>query len=69
MNNIIFNDCEYRYLDDNDKLSCKNKQGSDIACDNCQENIHLNCDNFNAKKDFGTWYRVANVSGFCKIVE
>ena len=42
MNNIIFNDCEYRYLDDNDKLSCKNKQGSDIACDNCQENIHLN---------------------------
>ena len=31
MNDIIFNDCEYRYLDDNDELSCKNKEGTDTA--------------------------------------
>lgn len=32
-------------------------------------NRHTGQYTFNAKKDFGTWYRVANVSGFCKIVE
>ena len=42
MNDIIFNDCEYRYLDDDDVLSCKNKQGADIGCDNCQEKTVFN---------------------------
>ena len=62
MNNIIFKDCEYRYLDDKDELSCKNKQGNDIGCDNCQENIHLNCDNFNPKKDFCLKFFRDNIS-------
>ena len=39
MNDVIFKDCDFRYLDDNDELSCKNKQGTEIGCDNCQENI------------------------------
>ncbi len=32
-------------------------------------NRHTGLYTFNAKKDFATWYRVANVSGYCKIVE
>ena len=62
MNNIIFNDCEFRYLDDNAELCCENKQGFDIKCDNCQENIHLNCDNFNPKKDFCLKFFRDNIS-------
>ena len=62
MNDIIFKDCDFRYLDDNDELSCKNKQGTEIGCDNCQENIHLNCDNFNAKKDFCLKFFRDNIS-------
>lgn len=59
---IIFKDCEFRYLDDNDELCCENKQGFDIKCDNCQENIHLNCDNFNPKKDFCLKFFKDNIS-------
>ena len=33
-----------------------------IGCDNCQENIHLNCDNFNAKKDFCLKFFRDNIS-------
>ena len=45
-------DCEYRYVEDG-TLCCKNKQSieTDLSCDNCTGNIHLNCDNYNAKKD------------------
>lgn len=51
MENIVFKDCQYRFSE-NDELYCKNKTGSDTNCDNCKENIHLNCDNYSAKKDF-----------------
>lgn len=50
MSDIVFKDCEYRYVEDG-TLYCKNKQGTDLSCDNCTGNIHLNCDNYNAKKD------------------
>ena len=62
MNDVIFKDSDFRYLDDNDELSSKNKQGTEIGCDNCQENIHLNCDNFNAKKDFCLKFFRDNIS-------
>ena len=42
MNDVIFKDCDFRYLDDNDELSCKNKQGTEIGCDNCQEKTVFN---------------------------
>ena len=50
---IEFKDCEYRYVEEDGTLCCKNKQGieTDLSCDNCTGNIHLNCDNYNAKKD------------------
>ena len=50
MSDIVFKDCEYRYVEDG-TLCCKNKQGieMDLSCDNCTGNIHLNCDNYNAK--------------------
>ena len=51
MDNIVFKDCEYRFTENNE-LHCKNKTGTDINCDNCKENIHLNCDNFSPKKDY-----------------
>ena len=51
-----FKDCEFRFLNDNEELCCKNKTGivdeANISCDNCQGNMHLNCDNYNPKKDF-----------------
>ena len=47
-----YKDCQYRYINDEEELCCKNKQDeSDNGCDNCKENIHLNCDNYNAKRD------------------
>lgn len=52
---MIFKDCEYRKIDKNDELYCENKihnkEVKDISCDNCKENIHLNCTNYNPKKD------------------
>lgn len=46
-----FKDCEYRYTE-NDTLYCENKYDKDNRCDNCKNNVHLNCDNYNPKKDF-----------------
>ena len=59
---IIFKDCEFRYLDDNAELCCENKQGFDIKCDNCQENIHLNCQNYVPKNDMCLLYFELGVS-------
>ena len=42
---IKFKDCEYRYNIGND-LYCKNKGQPNNECDNCKNNIHLNCDNY-----------------------
>ena len=49
-----FKDCEYRKIDKNDELYCENKVYANIDninCDNCKQNIHLNCTNYNPKKD------------------
>lgn len=61
MTDIIFHDCEYRYTKDNE-LYCKNKQESENHCDNCQENIHLNCENYNPAKDLCLKWFEFNVS-------
>lgn len=50
MTDIVFEDCEYRFTENND-LYCKNKEKPDNQCDNCKENVHLNCENYNPKKD------------------
>lgn len=44
-----FKDCEYRYSED-ENLYCKNKEDKG-TCDNCKQNIHLNCDNYNPSRD------------------
>ena len=44
-----FIDCEYRFVE-NDVLYCKNKENRG-KCDNCLENVHLNCSNYNPKHD------------------
>lgn len=46
-----FKDCEYRYVTDDEGLECKNKEAPDNKCDNCKSNVHLNCQNYNPKKD------------------
>ena len=62
MSNIIFKDCEYRYLD-GDLLRCSNmKSPNDDLCDNCKENIHLNCDNYSPKKDMCLKFFQENIS-------
>ena len=64
MTDIIFQDCEFRYIE-NDELQCKNKQGleySNNKCDNCVENIHLNCDNYNPRKDMCLKFFKDNIS-------
>lgn len=48
----IFPDCDYRYINDKNEPYCKNKQGNNTTCDNCKMNIHLNCDNYNPRKDY-----------------
>ena len=58
---VGFKDCEYRYIGDGGGLYCKNKSDNDY-CDNCKENIHLNCDNFNPKKDFCLKFFKDNIS-------
>ena len=57
MNKVVFSDCEYRLLYE-DELYCKNRilyvnveSKQELKCDNCKENIHLNCTNYNPKKD------------------
>ena len=62
MSNIIFKDCEYRYLD-GELLRCSNmKSPNDDLCDNCKENIHLNCDNYSPKKDLCLKFFRDNIS-------
>lgn len=64
MSEIIFNDCEYRFEDDG-KLYCKNKgidAPEDRDCDNCVKNIHLNCDNYNPRKDMCLKFFKDNIS-------
>ena len=51
MMEIIFKDCEFRYVKDDGEVCCKNKEGIEVSCDNCVGNIHLNCDNYNPRKD------------------
>lgn len=52
MNNIVFKDCEYRFLNEDMELCCKNKPNNlDMLCDNCMENIHLNCENYVPRND------------------
>ena len=50
-----FADCQYRYSEDyygeEDLLYCENKPLNDNLCDNCKQNIHLNCSNYNPKRD------------------
>ena len=56
-----FKDCEYR-LRSSIGYFCKNKKGAETECDNCKQNIHLNCDNFNPKKDYCLKYFKENIS-------
>ena len=51
MSETVFKDCEFRYIEDDGAVCCKNKEGLDRACDNCTGNIHLNCDHYNPRKD------------------
>ena len=51
MNDISFKDCEYRRVTEEGKLYCKNKEAPENNCDNCKSNIHLNCTNYNPKRD------------------
>ena len=46
---VVFKDCEYRFEEKN-TLYCKNKQDKG-KCDNCKENVHLNCQNYVPKND------------------
>lgn len=64
MSDIVFKDCEYRYVEEDGTLCCKNKQGieTDLSCDNCIGNIHLNCDNYNPKKDLCLKFFQDNIS-------
>lgn len=65
MSEIIFSDCVFRYIDDNEELYCKNKKRmdmTDISCDNCQMNVHLNCDNYSPKKDYCLKFFRDNIS-------
>lgn len=61
-----FKDCVYRKLDKNDELYCENKLYSksttSIKCDNCKQNIHLNCDNYNPKRDMCLKFFKDNIS-------
>ena len=57
---IIFKDCEYRFEEKN-KLYCKNKADKG-SCDNCKENIHLNCDNYVPKNDMCLLYFELGIS-------
>ena len=61
---MSFHDCEFRYIEDDGRLCCQNKQDIDLNwdCDNCAENIHLNCENYNPKKDMCLKWFEENVS-------
>ena len=68
MNEIEFSDCEFRYVNDDGDLNCSNKEGYDQECDNCEGNIHLNCTNYNPKKDMCLKWFEKNISSLkdCK---
>lgn len=55
-----FQDCQYRYIKE-DKLYCRNKDDEEM-CDNCKENIHLNCSNYNPRKDMCLKWFEENIS-------
>lgn len=63
MTNIEFKDCEFRFIED-DNLYCANKQGIELntECDNCAENIHLNCENYVPRNDMCLLYFELGVS-------
>jgi len=56
-----FKDCQYRYCED-DILYCDNKMDKDNRCDNCKQNIHLNCQNYVPKNDMCLLYFELGVS-------
>lgn len=58
---MSFKDCEYRIIED-DVLYCMNKFEKDNRCDNCRNNIHLNCTNYNPKKDMCLKFFKPNIS-------
>ena len=68
-----FKDCQYRYIED-DVLYCENKLDKDNRnksdkgeCDNCKENVHLNCQNYVPRNDMCLLYfelGVSNVSQY-----
>ena len=55
-----FMDCPYRFLV-GDELHCRNKADKG-NCDNCTENIHLNCENYVAKNDMCLQYFELGIS-------
>ena len=62
---VSFRDCEYRYIEteyDGTIYYCENKYDKDNRCDNCKENIHLDCDNYNPRKDLCLKFFQDNIS-------
>ena len=57
---VVFKDCEYRFEEKNN-LYCKNKQDKG-KCDNCKENVHLNCQKKKKKNDMCLLYFELGVS-------
>lgn len=67
---ITYKDCQYRYQKQ-ERIYCKNKQkqeDDDGTCDNCKQNIHLNCTNYNPHKDYCLKYFQDNITNLkeCK---
>ena len=64
---VEFKDCPYRYID-GELLRCSNmKSPNDDLCDNCKENIHLNCEQYVPQNDMCLrWFElgVSNVSQY-----
>jgi hypothetical protein len=59
---VVFRDCEYRYLD-GELLRCASmKSVNDDLCDNCKSNVHLNCQNYVPKNDMCLLYFELGVS-------
>ena len=64
---VEFKDCPYRYID-GELLRCANmKSVNDDLCDNCKENVHLNCEQYVPQNDMCLrWFElgVSNVSQY-----
>lgn len=58
---VVFKDCEFRFEEDGE-LFCKNKEGYDLLCDNCMDNVHLNCQNYVPKNDMCLLYFELGIS-------